>query len=466
MSDKPLHYMSIHELSDLITSKRLSPVELTSTMLQRIDEHDSTLKSYVSLMPEQAMVSAKKAEQEITSGKYRGPLHGIPVAVKDLCYSKGVRTMGGAKVLKDHIPEYDATVVKKLNAAGTVLLGKLNLTEGAMGGYHPEFEIPINPWNSEKWTGSSSSGSGVATAAGLCTVSIGSDTGGSIRFPSAACGIVGIKPTWGRVSRYGVLPLAESMDHVGPMARSVIDAGIMLEAIAGWDSNDPTSLPNPVPNMLQHVGESIRDLRIGFDEDYATKGVDTELAEAVCAGVDMLQNLGAKIHKVQLPDMDNYVLSWPTICSAEAVYAHAETYPSQRDSYGPWFQGWLDMGAEVTGAKYAEANKLRAECIGYLRKVFQDIDVLVCPSMSAPPHDVTPTLLYGPKETRAAKFQRFTAPFNYNGAPTLSVPCGLNSEGLPLSIQFVGKHLSEPVLCQVGYAYERAMSLPNLHPVI
>ena len=466
MSDLPLHFKPITELSELLSTKALSPVELTSKMLQRIEEHDDALKSFATVMYEAAIESAKRAEQEITLGEYRGPLHGIPIAVKDLCYTKGVRTMGGAKVLKDHIPEYDATVVQKLYTAGAVLLGKLNLTEGAMGGYHPEFDIPKNPWNPDRWTGSSSSGSGVATSAGLCSASLGSDTGGSIRFPSAACGIVGIKPTWGRVSRYGVLPLAESMDHVGPMTRSVADAGIMLEAISGYDPNDPTSLPNPVPNMLEGTEKSIKDIRIGFDEDYATKDIDAEVAEAVCESVELLQELGANIHKVRLYDMDDYALSWPTICSAEAALAHAETYPSRRDSYGPWFQGWLDMGAEVTGAKYAEANQLRLACAGQLRKVFEDIDVLVCPSMSAPPHIVTPELLYGPKETRAARFQRFTAPFDYNGAPTLSVPCGLNSEGLPLSIQFVGKHLSEPLLCQIGYAYEQARSWYEIHPEI
>ena len=466
MSETPLHYKPITEIAELLSSKKLSPIELTTVMLQRIEQLDDQLKSYATVMADHAIAAAQKAEQEISAGKYRGPLHGVPIAVKDLCFTKDVRTMGGAKVLQNHVPEFDSTVVGRLEAAGAVLLGKLNLTEGAMGGYHPEFDIPINPWNPNRWTGSSSSGSGVATAAGLCSGSIGSDTGGSIRFPSAACGIVGIKPTWGRVSRYGVLALAESMDHVGPMTRSVADVGIILETIAGFDPNDPTSLPNPVPAMLDGIDKGIKRVKIGFDENYATKDVDPKLAEAVCAGVKVLEELGAEIVDVQLPDVDEYVLAWPTICSAEAVAAHAATYPSQRDAYGPWFQGWLDMGAQVTGAKYAEANNLRVECTGHLRWVFQDIDVLVCPSMSAPPHKVTPELLYGPKETRPARFQRFTAPFDYNGAPTLSVPCGMNSEGLPLSIQFVGKHLSEPLLCQVGHAYESATSWHNLHPNI
>ena len=464
MHETPLHFRTITEISAEIASKQLSPVDVTSAMLERIEEFDGQLKSYATVMADSAMAAAQEAEREINTGTYRGPLHGIPIAVKDLCFTKGVRTMGAAKVLEDYVPEFDSTVITKLKAAGAILLGKLNLTEGAMGGYNPEFDIPKNPWNPNRWTGSSSSGSGVATAAGLCIGSLGSDTGGSIRFPSAACGVVGIKPTWGRVSRYGVLALAESMDHVGPMTRSVADAGIILGAIAGFDPNDPTSLPDPVPNMLEGIGRDLQGIRVGFDEYYATNDIDTELAEAVRAGVGILADQGAEIVEVQLPDVDEYVSAWPTLCSAGAVAAHAATYPSQRDAYGPWFRGWLDMGARVTGADYARADNLRAACTGHLRRVFEGIDVLVCPSMSAPPHIVTPEILYGPKEDRPTKFQRFTVPFDYNGAPTLSVPCGMNSEGLPLSIQFVGKHLTEPLLCQVGHAYESATPWHNLHP--
>ena len=464
MCETPLHFKTITEIAAEIASKQLSPVDVTAAMLERIEALDGQLKSYATVIAEQAMAAAQAAEREINAGKYRGPLHGIPIAVKDLCFTKGVRTMGGVEVLAGHVPAYDSTVITKLASAGAVLLGKLNLTEGAMGGYNRNFDIPKNPWNPDRWTGSSSSGSGVATAAGLCFGSLGSDTGGSIRFPSAGCGVVGIKPTWGRVSRYGVLALAESMDHVGPMTRSVADAGIMLEAIAGSDPNDPTSLPDPVPNMLEGVGQDLRGIRIGFDEHYATHDIDTELADAVRAGVKILADEGAEIVEVELPNVDEYVSAWPTLCATEAVAAHAATYPSQRDAYGPWFQGWLDMGAKVTGAEYAKANNLRAACTGHLRQVFSEIDVLACPSMSAPPHVVTEEVLYGEYEPRDPKFQRFTVPFNYNGAPTLSVPCGMNREGLPLSIQFVGKHLTEPLLCRVGHAYESAMPWQDLHP--
>ena len=464
MCETPLHFKTITEIAEEIASKQLSPVDVTAAMLQRIDQLDGQLKSYATVTAEQAMAAAQAAEREITTGKYRGPLHGVPIAVKDLCFTKGIRTMGGVEVLAGHVPAFDSTVITKLAAAGAVLLGKLNLTEGAMGGYNRNFDIPKNPWNPDRWTGSSSSGSGVATAAGLCLGSLGSDTGGSIRFPSAGCGVVGIKPTWGRVSRYGVLALAESMDHVGPMTRSVADAGIILEVIAGFDPNDPTSLPNPVPNMLEGVGQDLQGVRIGFDEHYATNDIDTELADAVRAGVAVLADQGAEIVEVEMPDIDEYVSAWPTLCATEAVVAHAAYYPFRRDAYGPWFQGWLDMGAKVSGAEYVKANNLRAACTGHLRRVFAEIDVLVCPSMSAPPHVVTEEVLYGAYEPRDPKFQRFTVPFNYNGAPTLSVPCRMNSDGLPLSIQFVGKHLTEPLLCRVGHAYECATPWHDLHP--
>ncbi len=328
MSEIPLHFKTITEVSELIKAKHISPVEVTTAILERIDRLDGRLKSYATVMVDHAMRAARKAESEITAGTYRGPLHGVPVAVKDLCFTKGVRTMGGSHALAEHVPDFDSTVVAKLEASGSVLLGKLNLTEGAMGGYNPRFQIPINPWNAERFAGASSSGSGVATAAGLCYGSLGSDTGGSIRFPAAHCGTVGLKPTWGRVSRYGVLALAESLDHVGPLTRSSADAGIVLEAISGSDPEDPTSLPAPVPNMLEGIDNGVAGLRIGLDLQYATNGIDPELAEAVLAGVRVLEDLGAEIVEVELPDIDPYVAAWPVLCSAEAVVAHEATYPA------------------------------------------------------------------------------------------------------------------------------------------
>ena len=463
----PLHYKNISQVAELIESKQMSPVEVTEKTLERIEQLDGRLKSYATLMPDHALAAARRAEEEITSGAYRGPLHGIPIAVKDLCCTRGVRTMGGARVLAAHVPDFDATAVARLAAAGAVLLGKLNLTEGAMGGYHPDFEIPLNPWNAERWSGASSSGSGVATAAGLCFGALGSDTGGSIRFPAAACATVGLKPTWGRVSRHGVLDLAPSLDHVGPLTRSAADAGIVLQAIAGFDPNDPTSLVAPVPNMRAAIDQGVKGLRVGLDEEYARKDIDPEITAAVLEGVKVLEDLGAEIVPVQMPDMDPYVAAWLVLCAAEAVVAHAVTYPSRRDDYGPWLRGILDKGAQVTGADYARANHLRAACSGHLRRVFEPLDVLACPTMAMLPYPVRAEELYGSMPAdRPPRFQRFTVPFDFNGAPTLSVPCGTSSEGLPLSLQFVGKHLSEPLLCQVGHAYEQATKWHEMHPDI
>ncbi|MDE2959679.1 MAG: amidase [Chloroflexota bacterium] len=457
MAEALLHYQTITEVAERIRSREISPVELTEAQLNRIAALDGELKSYATVMAELAMAAARTAEQEIVAGRYRGPLHGVPVAVKDLCFTAGVATMGGAQVLWDLVPDFDSTVVSKLNDAGAVILGKLNLTEGAMAGYNPAFDIPINPWGADRWAGASSSGSGVATAAGLCYGSLGSDTGGSIRFPAAACGTVGIKPTWGRVSRYGVLALAESLDHVGPMTRSAADAGIMLQALAGHDSNDPTSLRAPVPDMLAGLGQGVAGVRIGVDEEYISgDDVDAEVAAAVMAGARLLESMGAVLVPVRMPDILPYSLAWGVLCAAEAANAHIDTYPSRADDYGPWFRGWLELGCKYTAVDYAAANLVRMECNGVLAGIFTGIDVLVCPSMTTPPGRVTPEELYGPMGDDEWTWGRFTIPYDFNGAPTISLPAGLNSEGLPLSIQFVGRHLAEPLLVQVGDAYERA----------
>ena len=344
MPDTPLHYQTISEVAARLKARELSPVELTTVILERIEALDGDLKSYATVMADSALTSARVAEQEIATGNYRGGLHGVPIAVKDLCFTTGVATMGGARVLRDFVPDFDGTVVRKLNAAGAVILGKLNLTEGAMAGYNPEFDIPVNPWGADRWSGASSSGSGVATAAGLCYGSLGSDTGGSIRFPSAACGTVGIKPTWGRVSRFGVLALAESLDHIGPMTRSTSDAGAMLQVIAGHDINDPTSLTAPVPNMLAGLNQGVRGVRIGVDERYIGDGVDSELAAAVLEGARLLESMGARLMPVRMPDTDPLSRAWGVLCSAEAAAAHRDTYPSRADEYGPWFRGWLELG--------------------------------------------------------------------------------------------------------------------------
>src|SRR5262245_14455970 len=300
------------EVAELIKKKEVSPVELTQAMLTRISALDGKLYSYLTVTADLALQQARAAEQEISKGTYRGPLHGMPIAVKDLCYTKGIRTTCASKILANWVPDYNATVVEKLNAAGAVLLGKLGMTEFALAGYHPSVHPPVNPWAADRWPGASSSGSGVATAASLCFGSLGSDTGGSIRFPSAACGIVGVKPTYGKVSRYGVFPLGETLDHIGPLTRSVADAAAMLRVIAGFDPNDPTTRRVTVRDYLDIVAHGIRGVRIGVDEEYCTKGVDPQISKAVLATTKTLQDLGASIQEVKFSVAEDPF--WFTIC--------------------------------------------------------------------------------------------------------------------------------------------------------
>ena len=328
-------------------------------MLARIDSLDQRLHSYAEVTAEHALAQARAAEEEIGRGEYRGPLHGVPIAVKDLAYTKGVTTAGGLAVLSDFIPSFDGTVVRKLAEAGSVLLGKLNLTEGAMGGYHRDFKIPVNPWRDDLWAGASSSGSGVATAAGLCFASLGTDTGGSIRYPAMANGVVGLKPTYGRVSRYGVLDLAETLDHVGPMTRRSWDAAVVFEAIAGFDPEDPTSLQDPVPDMLAGIESGVQGLRLGFDRAFSTDGVEPGLTAAIEQGLAVLESLGAEIVEVRMPDLSDVPTAWDTLCSFEAAEAHAANYPSRSDEYGGYFREYLALGASVTADQRADANRVR-----------------------------------------------------------------------------------------------------------
>ena len=467
--------MSLEDIGRLIASRDVSPVELTQHMLDRIAKVDATLNSYATVMAEQALTAARAAEQEIQAGTYRGPLHGVPIAVKDLCYTRGVRTMGGTPVFRGFVPDIDATVVSRLRDAGAVLLGKLNLTEGAMGGYHPDFDVPLNPWDRSRWPGASSSGSGVAAAAGLCFGALGTDTLGSIRYPSSANGIVGLKPTYGRVSRFGVLPLAESLDHVGPMARRVADVAIMFDAIAGVDSRDPTSLRAPAPNTYGDIWRAVAGLRIGLDRDYALTGVDRGEAASIEEALNVLAGLGARVVEVQMPDLGGVIDAAYLLCAAEAVEAHAAHFPARAEEYGPYFREFLEGGARATEAQVADARKVRADFTARLQAVLTDVDAIACPGGGAPAFRITQAAQYGSMtafnaavaasgnpSTKSGRF--FTAPMDMAGTPAICLPSGFSPEGLPYSVQFVGRHLSESVLCRIAHAYEQATSWHTRHP--
>ena len=438
-----------------IQARELSPVELTRQMLDRIDTLDKRFHSYVTVLADRALAQAEAAEAEIAGGHYRGPLHGMPLAVKDLCFIKGTPTTCGSQMLADWRPDQNATVVWKLQQAGAVILGKLHLTEFALRWHHPYRPIPLNPWGEGRWPGVSSSGSGVATATGLCFGAIGTDTGGSIRFPAASCGTVGVKPTYGRVSRAGVFPLTASLDHIGPLTRSVADAAAMLQAIAGPDPLDPTASRRPVPDYLAALAQGIAGVRIGVDERYITEGVHPDGSAAVKEAVRVLAELGAQIVAVTVPEpeMTATTQSWLTLTGADALVAHEGMYPERAAEYGP-FRELLDNTAKLRAQDYAKAHALRETFAAQFDPLFEQMDLLLCPTMptTAPMMDAQGNAIIQEGYVRT----RYTYVFNFSRNPTLSLPCGFDRTGLPVSLQFVGRHFEEDLLCRVGHAYEQA----------
>lgn len=467
VTQEPLHYRTIAEISKMIKSKEISSVELTQLILNRIEIVDVKLNSYITVMKQSALANALELDRELESGKYRGPLHGIPVAVKDLLYTTNAPTTGGHAFKLDFVPDYNSTVVNRLKDSGAVLLGKLNMTEGAMAGYQEGFKIPINPWGPFE-PGESSSGCAVATAAGLCFGSIGTDTGGSIRLPALVNGIVGLKPTYGLVSRHGVLPLAESMDHVGPMARTVEDAAILLQAIAGQDSNDITSLSNEVPDYLASLKTGINGIRIGVDEAYINEGVEKTLVKSIQNAVQILENNGAKIVPIKMPgDKKEMDEMWYIISAKEAVIAHRETYPYKKNEYGLYFQDYLDFGQSISEDQYANAMKYRENISTQFKDLFEQVDVIVCPS-GGMPNVMREETKRGPMSGWDSYLQYFDWHFldlpSLAGTPALTLPCGDAKEGAPPGLQIMADILQEPLLFRVGYALEQATNWPVQHP--
>lgn len=462
------HYATLIETADAIRSRKISPVELTNALLDRIARLEPSLYSYATVTLELASAAAHQAEAEIAAGAYRGPLHGIPVAVKDICNTARTVTAAGMAIHAHHVPEFDATVVKRLVDAGAVLLGKLQLTEGAFAKHHPSIVAPRNPWNPNYYAGASSSGSGVATAAGLAFGSIGSDTGGSIRFPASANGVTGLKPTWGRVSRYGVFPLAPSLDHIGLMTRSAADAGAMLGAIAGRDANDPTTLPAAVPDYLADLEKGVRGLRIGIDPSYNEAGVDQVIVQALRETRRVLEELGAVIRKVKIPDVDAVASGWGSYAGVEAALVHAATYPSRASEYGPaesgTIAGLIEHGRTVTAADLMKIHYARLAFSGALATLLSDIDLLLIPTQPLADFTIAQEAELFTKPDELSAFLRFATPFDMSGSPTLIIANGFTAKGLPLSFQLVGRNLDEALLVRAGHAYQQVTDWHRKHP--
>ncbi len=463
MSAVPIHYKSIIEISGLIRRGEITSATITEAMLSRIAKLDGKFHSYALVLAERAMAQAKRCDEEIAKGIWRGPMHGVPIGLKDLCYTTFAPTAGGTTINAKFVPSFNATIVDRLELAGAVTLGKLKMTEGAYTSHHPDIQAPLNPWGTDYWVGSSSSGSGVATSAGLCFGSIGSDTGGSIRFPSATCGLTGIKPTWGRVSRHGVFPLADSLDHVGPMCRSAADAAAMLGVIAGADVNDPTALQAPVPNYLAGIGDGVRGLRIGVDRSYTQDGIDPQVVAALLEAERTLVDLGADIREVKFPSYAKLVSMWIPMCSIETAEAHLETYPSRKSEYGPDLAQLIEQGRSVTGVEIAQIHHERLKFCGSLAGLFGDIDLLLVPTMPVPIPTLAKMSEYGADPSVLLSILRFTAVFDFSGSPTITLPNGMASDGLPLSMQLVGPHLSEDVLARAAHAFQSVTDWHTRH---
>jgi len=458
-----LHYQSLAGVCRRLKSGELSAVAVTEHLLQRIEALEPSLHSFAMVLPEWALERARRLDRARADGEPLGPLHGVPIAVKDLLYTRGLATASGTRVLRDFVPQEDATVVARLEAAGAILIGKTQLTEGAFGAHHPDIAVPVNPWQTDYWSGVSSSGSGVAVAAGLAYGALGTDTGGSIRFPSACNGLVGLKPTYGRVSRFGAFPLAESLDHIGPMTRTVEDAARLLQVIAGFDARDPTSLEALVPNYAAELGASVAGLRIGVDWSYVGDGVAEEVVETVREALERLTSLGCRVVETPMPpDCRTLAERWAVTCGMECAHAHASWFPARRADYGEVLAGLIDFGRSASRQEYQALEERRLRFRAALNESLQSVDLLISPCM------VTPTpataALDGGEYDDHADFLTFTAPFDYSGHPTLTLPAGLAEDGLPRSFQLIGPLLGEALLLRVGSGFEASLAF-DAHPL-
>ena len=464
MPTRDLHYCELVEIGQRIQKRELSPVEATQAQLDRIAHLDGQLKSYAYVMASSALEQAHAAEKEIAAGKVRGPLHGVPIAVKDLCWTKDAPTAAGMTIYRDYRPSADATVVSRLKEAGAVILGKLQLTEGAYADHHPEIDPPRNPWDAALWSGASSSGSGVATAAGLCYGSLGSDTGGSIRFPSAANSVTGLKPTWGRVSRYGVFELAATLDHIGPMARSAVDCGAILGAIAGSDPNDPTAVLEPVPNYLANLSGSLRGTRIGVDPRWTSEGVDAAATRIFQDALRVAADLGAEILEIVVPDPTAMIDDWFPLCAVETAVAHEATYPSRKSEYGPGLAGLIELGLQQSGKDYQKIVLRREAFKGMVRALFEKVDLLAVPAQTFAAPTLAKMATLGENPELITGLLRFSCPFDMTGSPTITLPGGFTESGGPIAFQFVGRHFDEARLVAAGDAFQRVTDWHRRHP--
>ena len=448
--------LSLEDVAMKLRTKEISPVELTQAMLARIERLNPALNAYMTVTAERAIEQARTAEREIAFGAYRGPLHGVPVAHKDLYDTKGVRTTAGSKIMADRVPDADATAVRKMTEAGAITLGKLGLHEFAFGGTsdNPHYGTIRNPWDTNRCPAGSSGGSGAAVAAGLAFAATGSDTGGSIRMPASFCGTVGLMPTYGRASLYGAIPLSWTLDHAGPLARTVRDAAVVAQAISGRDPLDPTTEDRPVPDFLGGIEAGPKGLRIGVPKQYFWDGCAPEQRDAVRKAIAALESAGAMVKDMDFARVEAYFQAAAMIIVVDAAAYHQPTFPSRRDEYGADVAALLDVGQNVPAHAFASAMRTLAIARGGEADAVLDahgIDVLAVPTTPI----TAPTVEEARDPAIAGLHHIYTMPFDLTGQPVVAVPAGLTPSGLPASISFVGRQWDEAAALRAARAWEQ-----------
>jgi aspartyl-tRNA(Asn)/glutamyl-tRNA(Gln) amidotransferase subunit A len=459
---------SITGVSELIRKKEISPVEVIDAFLERIEGVQRRLNAFITVLEGQARRAAKEAEEEILKGRYRGPLHGIPLAAKDLFFTAGVKTTCGTRILADFVPDENGTVISRLIEAGAIIVGKANMHEFAFGttNLNPHYGHARNPWNTEHITGGSSGGSAAALAASCALLALGTDTGGSIRIPSALCGIVGLKPTYGRVSKCGVYPLCWSLDHPGPMARTVADAAITLGFMAGYDPKDPCSQDVPVEDYYSGLTGDIRGVRVGVPDTFYFEQIEPEVKASVETAIDGLKDLGAEVRPVHIPDLDKAAAATFLILSSEAASCLEKFHRTRPDDIGDDVRARLDLGALHLATHYVKAQRIRRITQENFRKVFVEVDVLVTPgvSITAPRLEESTVRLEEDNVPVGMALTRCTRIYNLAGLPSVSVPVGLSLAGLPIGTQIAGRPFDEGLILRVADAYQRHIHQPSQWP--
>jgi len=468
MISQDLFYLSAGELSRLIQKKQVSPVEVVEAHLNRTEALEPMLTSFITCLPEQAIAHARQAEREIQAGKYRGPLHGIPIGLKDLYYVKGIRNTSGTKIFDQFIPGYDSTVAGRLREAGAILMGKLNLHPLAYGptGENPDYGPMHNPWNPDLITGGSSGGAGSAVASGQCTLAMGTDTGGSVRIPAALCGIVGLKPTYGLLSRYGITVLSWSQDHPGPMARTVEDCALVMNATAGYDANDPASARIAVPDYTKALTGDIKGLRVGILKEFFEAPLDPEVGELVRRAIGVLRDLGATITEVSWPMFEYSTAIAGIIQMAEATAYHRDLIKTRGKDLMPMVRLRLESGFFISGVDYVQAERARTLFYRQSLDLFDKADLVCGPSVPVPACKIgTREVEMGTTRLGViAALTQYTRPFNLNGFPAISVPCGFTKGGLPVGLQLAGKPFDEEDVLRAAHAFEGATEWHKRRP--